>query len=423
MMKCRMPRGWGSAAGWVVLALGILFGHSASAAVTTVNVSNVSQLVNALSTANGAGGSYVIALADGTYTVSSTLHVTGPNITITSQSGVRENVIIEGDAMSANAAVGDVILVSASNFTLSNVTLQHCGWDLLQIAGEDNAQNALVHNVVFRDGYQQLLKVSVLQSTPGTATPGATTANNGIIEDSLFEYTAGVGPEYYIGGIDIHAGKNWIVRGNTFNSIISPNTAVAEFAIHVWDSSANALVEKNLIINCDRGIGFGLGTAANTGGIIRNNMIYHAANNGQFADVSIDLEESPGSQVYNNTVLAMHSYPNAIEYRFTQTTGALIVNNLTNKAIEARDGATGTVATNVTDAVSSWFVNPTQGDLHLAYKVPGVVGAGQPVSGLTDDFDGDPRPANSIDIGADQFGGGAAGTAAIPNPPTNVTVH
>ncbi|MGH8324034.1 MAG: hypothetical protein ACRETD_09600, partial [Steroidobacteraceae bacterium] len=236
----------------------------------------------------------------------------------------------------------------------------------------------------------------------------------------LFEYTAGVGPEYYIGGIDIHAGKNWIVRRNTFRSIISPNTAVAEFAIHVWDTSANALVERNLIINCDRAIGFGLDTRGNTGGIIRNNMIYHDANMGQFADVSIDLETSPGTQVYNNTIFTNHAYPHSIEYRWSATNGVLIANNLANRPVSARDGATGTAGSNVENAVASWFVDTTAGDLHLASAVAGVVDAGQPVTGLVDDFDGHHRPVgNGFDIGAHEWGSGGL----QPSPPTNVRVQ
>jgi hypothetical protein len=419
-MICRMPFGRSAATLWLTFAL-LLAVRVADAAAVIVNVSTATQLANAVATANSAGGNYTIVLADGTYTVPNTLHITAPNVTITSASGVRENVIVQGDAMSANAAIGDVILASASYFTVSNLTLQHSGWHLLQVAGEVNADNAVIHNVVFRDAYQQLLKVSFDPSTP------TVTGDNGVIEDSLFEYTAGIGPEYYIGGIDVHGGQNWIVRGNTFRSIISPDTSVAEFAIHFWDGSGNALVEKNLIVNCDRGIGFGLANEGNTAGIIRNNMIYHAANDGQFEDVSIYLEDSPNSQVYNNTILAEHTYPNAIEYRFAPTSGLLIVNNLTNKAITARDGATATTGSNVVTAVDSWFVNPSQGDLHLAAKIAGVVDAGQAVAGLVDDFDGTPRPQGSgFDIGAHEWTGsgtGSTGTATRPDPPTNVSVQ
>ena len=137
-----------AAAGWLAFLAAPLAMHDAIAAVTTVNVSNVSQLMNVVDSANSAGGDYIIMLADGTYTIPSKLHIIAPNVSITSNSGVRENVIIEGEAMSGNASVGDLILVSASNFQLSNVTLQRGGWHILQIAGEDNSRNSLVHDVV-----------------------------------------------------------------------------------------------------------------------------------------------------------------------------------------------------------------------------------------------------------------------------------
>jgi hypothetical protein len=257
-----------------------------------------------------------------------------------------------------------------------------------------------------------MLKVSVNPANPNVA------SDNGLVENSLFEYTAGIGPQYYIGGIDAHRSKNWVVRNNTFRSIISPNTTVAEFAVHFWNGSANNTVEKNLIINCDRGIGFGLDAKGNSGGIIRNNMIYHAANTGQFADVSIALTESPNTQVYNNTVIMDNSFPWGIEYRFASTSNILVVNNLTNKSILNRDGASGTVSKNVTNAGGTWFVKPASGDLHLASAISSVVAAGQAVSGLSDDFDGQARPAGTgIDIGADQF---AAKLALLP--PTNLRI-
>lgn len=398
----------------IVLIFTTLFLTAATARSQAVTVRTASELQYAVAAANSSGGNVSILLADGTYTLADTVYVNAPKVTIAGQSGDRSKVIIQGDAMSASAKVQNLIRAAGKNFTIRDLTLRKSGWHLLQIVGESDADGALVSNVVFQDAYEQMLKVSIDQANY------AMTADNGVIENSVFEYTAGIGPQYYIGGIDVHGGKNWIVRGNTFRSIISPSQTVAEFAIHFWNQSANALVERNLIINCDRGVGFGLDNRGNTGGIIRNNMIYASASAaGPFADASIYLDQSPGTQVLNNTIYVEHSYPRAIEYRFAETSGVLIANNLTNKAIGARDGATGTVYTNVTNAQLGWFRNARQGDLHLASAVPGVVDSGRTVSGLDYDFDGDSRPIGAgIDIGADEYGA----AVAAPKPPTNLTI-
>jgi parallel beta helix pectate lyase-like protein len=379
--------------------------HPASAQTTTVGT--VPQLESAVANANRSGGNRTILLLDGVYSLNGTLNVTAPNVTIAGKSGVRENVVIQGDAMHDTARIGNLIRVSARNFGLSGVTLQKSGFHLIQIAGESDADAPVIRNCILRDAYQQMIKVSNDPAAPGVS------ADNGLVEHCLFEYSAGIGPQFYIGGIDAHASKNWIVRNNTFRNIISPGRSVAEFAIHFWDGSANNTVEKNLIVNCDRGIGFGLDRKGNMGGTIRNNMIYHAANAGRFADAGIALTESPGTQVYNNTIMMDNDFPRAIEYRFAVTTGVLIANNLTNKAIVSRDGASGIVSRNVTNAVGRWFVSPASGDLHLASAIGAVVASGQAVPGLGDDFDGQPRPSGAgVDIGADQF----VAKPALPSP-------
>lgn len=393
--------------------LGILTGTTGIAQGETIIVSTMAELQNAITTANSLGGNTTILVQDGTYTLSNTLNVNTPNVTIAGQSGDRTKVIIQGDAMNADARIKNLIRVAAKNFTISDLTLQKSGWHLLQIAGETDADNTVVRNIIFRDAYEQMLKGSIDQNNYNN------TADNGLIENSLFEYTAGIGPQYYIGGIDIHGGKNWIVKNNVFRSIISPSQTVAEHAIHFWNQAAGMVVEKNTIINCDRAIGFGLDGRGASGGIIRNNMIYHAASTGQFADVSIYLVESPGTQIYNNTIFMENSYPQSIEYRFMSTSNVLIVNNLTNKPIIARDGATGTVSSNVTNASSSWFVNPTQGNLHLTAANSNIVDAGQVVVGLTEDFDSNQRPqGGGIDIGADEW----LVNHATPSPPENLRI-
>lgn len=397
-----------------VLFLGVIILTVTRVSISeSIFVTNVDELMNAVSKANSTGGNTTILLRDGIYTLSDTLYINTPNVSIAGDSGDPTKVIIQGDAMSSGAKVGNVIRVAASSFHLSDITLQKSGWHLLQIAGESNADAPVIKNCILRDAYQQILKVSQDPANPNV------TSDDGLVENCIFEYSAGVGPQYYVGGIDAHGSKNWVVRNNTFRSIISPSGSVAEFAIHFWDPpSSNNIVEKNLIINCDRGIGFGMDNRGNTSGIIRNNMIYHSSNAGSFGDTGIALTESPDTQVYNNTIYLEHTFPWAIEYRYSSTKNVLIANNLTNRPIESRDGGTAMIKANITNANASWFSDVVYGNLHLSHSVVSVVDNGIALPGLTDDFDGQQRPQGAgVDIGADEL---AQGTALLA--PQNLRV-
>jgi hypothetical protein len=135
-------------------------------------------------------------------------------------------------------------------------------------------------------------------------------------------------------------------------------------------------------------------------------MLYHANLGGSDrADVGISLESSPGTRVCNNTIYFDNSYPNAIEYRFDATRNVSIINNLSNRAITARDGASATVSSNVTNAAGSWFVDPSAGDLHLGDgSVSSVVDRGETIDDVAHDFDGESRPQGTrFDIGADEY--------------------
>jgi len=170
------------------MSLAALMFCAAAHAQTTIEVSNVSQLANAVTSANSSGGNVIISVADGTYSLSDTLYVNAPNVTIQGKSGARDKVIIQGDAMAENAHVGNVIRVAASNFKLNDVTLQKAGWHLIQIAGETNADAPVITNCILRDAYQQLVKVSQDPNNHNVV------SDNGRIENCLFEYSAGIGP-------------------------------------------------------------------------------------------------------------------------------------------------------------------------------------------------------------------------------------
>lgn len=357
---------------------------------TVINVSSAAELVQAVADANGAGGNRSILLADGDYVLAAPLVITAPDVTVRGASANRGAVTVQGGGM--NGSVMHVFLVRASRFTVADLTLGRVANHGIQIQGERDADDLLVHNVRFIDTREQMLKVSYDASDTSKG------SDRGIVECSEFEYTAGVGPQYYIGGIDAHNAGDWVVRDNVFKAIRSPDANLAEHAIHFWSGSSDTLVERNTIINSDRGIGFGLGSRGHVGGTIRNNMVHTTR------DVGIGLESASGARVLNNSVYAA-GYPNAIEYRFAATTGAYIANNLTYGTIKQRDGAMATLVSNNTAATAAFFVDPANGDLRLASAVASVVDMGLTLSDVTDDIDMNARPIGGApDIGAHEWG-------------------
>lgn len=340
---------------------------------------------------NNALAPRTVLIADGTYSIASTgwyPYITASNVIFRSLSGNRDACILTGEGMrSVNPETENGIFAVGDNITIANLTIRDLGNHGIAVTGD----NLYIYNVKIQDTYEQMIKGS----------SDADGVNNGTIKCSYFEYTDGIGPNWYIGGIDLHKATGWNISDNFFINIASPADFVAEHAIHLWEDSANNLVERNQIINCDRGIGFGLGSSPNDGGIIRNNMIY---NNGghPFHDVGIGLETSPNTEVYNNTVHVL--FQNAIEFRFEETKGVVITNNLCNKPITSRNGATATLTKNITTATNDWFANVDFGDLRLAGANGNVVDQGSTTVNPTLDIDKTERPQGAgIDIGAHEL--------------------
>jgi hypothetical protein len=354
-------------------------------------VYNVSQLWQAINLANTTGNRTVL-IADGVYPIASTAsypYIVGSNLVFRSLSGNRDAVVLTGQGMQNVAPLTEIgMSLVGDNITIADLTIRDVGNHGIST----NSDNHFIHNVKIQNTYEQMIK----------GTSSGNFSNDVIVQCCLFEYTAGIGPQWYIGGLDIHEGVDWIVRDNVFRDISSPSQSVAEHAIHFWDSSADNTIERNIIYNCDRGIGFGLGGSPNTGGIIRNNMIYNDGA-GIFNDVGIGLETSPNTQVYNNTIYI--EYPNAIEYRFPATNGVLISNNLCNQDITSRNGGQATLTTNYENALAEWFFDLPEGDLHLIETIGQVVDQGTDLGSLVvDDVDQLIRPMGTgYDIGAQEW--------------------
>jgi hypothetical protein len=360
-----------------------------------VNVSTEPQLQSAVKALTSGT---TIVIAAGTYKLTATLYVKGTlsNVVIRGASNSRNDVVLVGLGM--NAASGNVPFGiwtggNISGVTIANLTIRDVHEHAIII--NPRTVGARIYNVRMLDIGDQFMKGNPDANGVGPA--------SGVVEYSVIEYTTEA-PDTYTNGVDVHGGRDWIIRGNLFRNITS-SAGLAGPAVLMWNRSANTITEANTFLNCERGIAYGLIDRANgnehEGGIIRNNMIYRSAT--QAGDVGIIVSDSPNTQVLNNTVFLSGTYATPIEYRFATTTGTMLINNLLSGSIGARNGATGTARNNLTGATSSLFVNAAAGDLHLTASATTAIDRGLAVVDVAKDIDGQNRPAGpAFDIGADE---------------------
>ncbi|MFC3094612.1 right-handed parallel beta-helix repeat-containing protein [Alteromonas sediminis] len=326
----------------IVICITFWVGYLTNSEADVHRVSSESELYKALVTANHNQVRDSIEVTAGVYELDKRLQFTEANTKLVSASGIANDVILRGKGMRPSATTEVLLDIAAKNISVSGITLEAASHHLIQVRAEADADNFTLTNCVLRDAYQQLFKVSATKESDSPH------ADFGHISHCLFEYSAGIGPQYYIGGIDAHRIRNWTIANNTFKAIASPAERVAQHAIHIWNNSSNNLVISNTIIDSDRGIGFGMGNSSNqnTGGKIINNLIVHTAKHHRFADVGIILESSPHTEITNNTILMNGRYPNAIEYRFTSTHDVVISGNQVNRRITSRDGGSARLVNN-----------------------------------------------------------------------------
>jgi hypothetical protein len=223
----------------------------------------------------------------------------------------------------------------------------------------------------------------------------------------------------YTGGIDTHGARGWIVRDNRFDGIYCASEGLAEHAVHFWVGSRDTVVENNLIVDCARGIGFGLTQSGASrsypdnpypgvsfvghyDGILRNNVIAASI---RYFDTGIELAQARGARVYHNTVFAAPSasgFFSPIDYRFANTV-VDARNNLVSRAVTRRDGAMGTVSNNGEMAAAALFADPASNDFHLRSTAAAAIDRGVVVAESGRDLDGVAHDRGAPDLGADEF--------------------
>ena len=361
---------------------------------SVVRVSTESQLQHAIKNLRQG---MTILIANGTYVLSSTLNVDHvDDVTIRGISGC-DGVVLVGKGMT-NANIGSVphgIWTNSANTVIAHLTIRDIYYHPIIL--NPGAQRPRIYSVRLVNGGQQLIK-----SNPSSPLQGV---DNGVVEYSIMEFER-TSRDHYTDGVDVITGDSWIVRNNLFRNIRAPAGQLAGPAILMWGGSKNTIVERNLFLNTQRGIALGLQERVpsdHSGGIVRNNIFFRKSS--ESGDTGIYIADSPGTKVLHNTVILNGTYPNAIEYRFPRTTDVEVRFNLTDARIVSRNGATGNVSDNVSNAARDLFIDADNSDLHLRRTAGAAIDMAPVHPGVYDDFDGEPRPttgARPRDLGADE---------------------
>jgi len=378
-------------------------------AVTTVTSGDAESLIRTVKTAEPG---MTILLEDGVYTLSHRqyLALNSPYLTIRGASGNREHVRIEGGSTT--------FIVNADHVTIADLTMSGPAFHHIQVRGERGVSGTRIYNVHLLDAGQQFVKVSAGNGT------GQQFGDDGLVACSVMEYTTfskgnGRTSPTYTNGVDILAGKGWVIRDNVFRRIRSEKGPAGP-AILVWRNAMDTVIKRNVIVDSWRGIALGLaspGTHSRGGagvtydhqnGLVENNVILALH---ESADAAIENNYARNSRILHNTIYYRKDLPHAvnwsIEYRFAPTS-ATIQNNLSNLPIRQRfplARGEAMIQGNVTNARADWFRNVSTEDVHLSagtYAIDRGVG----LSGSHWDFEGVLRPIGQApDVGADEFEG------------------
>ena len=368
------------------------------------NVVTVSTLAGLQSAVANLTSGTTVLVQPGTYHLTGTLRIRNnvTNVALRGATGNRDDVVIVGDGMAVPGIPHGVTCENAQDVLIANLSIGQVQYHPVQLQGEQGCDRVRLYNVRLFDAGEQFVKGTVDFGNPDGV-------DDGIVEYSVIEYTT-VGPSHgYTNGVDIHYGANWIIRYNLFRNIRVPLGAPQSLgpAVLMWSGSRHTLTYANTFIDCERAIAYGLGPQAgfahgHEGGLVCGNFIHRRA--GVRGDAAISVWDSPGTRVLHNTSFQSGTYPDAIEYRFPGTTGAVIKNNLADGTIRQRDGAQADLAANVTNATAALFVDTAGSDLHLRPTAAAAIDDGVALAECSLDWDGQARPYGPArDVGADEY--------------------
>lgn len=358
-------------------------------------------------------------LADGTYRMSGDeasrrIRIRAPNVTIRSASGDASRVVIDGEYTTL-----ETITVEASNATIAEITVTHAVDHCVHAYGSDGGPSLtgfVMHRARLLDCGEQFLKVNPSGARDAFVDDGTVTCSHFEMTDAGRPHVERTPGGCYTGGIDAHSARGWRVAENRFVGIYCAGEGLAEHAIHFWVGSRDTVVERNVILDCARGVGFGLVDSGPSrsypddpypglfvghyDGVIRNNVIVATI---PYYDTGIELDQARGALVLHNSVIetsgATGSF-SSIDTRFDNSI-TTVRNNLVRR-LTVR-GGTSTADHNLESVPLAYFVDGAAGDAHLTASATDAIDRGVVEAQAGRDVDGEPHDHGAApDLGADE---------------------
>ena len=364
-----------------------------------VRVANVDELLRAI---NGVADGSTILLANGNYKFPRPAVLTGrKQIAIRSASGDPAKVILTGRGWDSGAKNDDILHIGrCEGVTIADLTFADCRSYGVKVEAENGPKDVHIYNCRFRDIGVRAVKGSAGQDPNVRAVKGS-------VRYCQFENTKVPPADWlyggdYISAIDMMALEDWTFSDNVIRNIKGRNGG-ARAAIFIWVRSRRVVVERNVIVNCDRGIAFGnpgQSTANTTGetlvyvadSTIRNNFIAGGP------DCGIELWYAKGIKVYHNSIWRPErNWSRGIRVG-TGTTETDIANNLVHGEIRL-EGGQADLRNNFSGRLDGYFADPSSGNMALTSSATNAIDRALPLAEVKEDIRQRPR-ATRPDLGA-----------------------
>jgi hypothetical protein len=366
-----------------------------------IRVGKVDELLDAVERISAGG---TILLDNGHYQLSRPIVLDEKKqITLRGAAGDPAQVTLSGKGWDSRDQRDDILRVAhCDGVTIADLTFANCHSYAIKIEAENAPRNVDIHNCRFRDIGIRAIK--------GSASQDANVAERGSVRFCHFQNTRIPSADWLFGGdyisaIDMMALHDWTFSDNVFHDI-KGHRGGARAAIFIWVRSQQIVVERNLLIDCDRGIALGnpgQSTANRDGeapfyvsdGIIRNNFIVGGP------DCGIELWHVSRIRVHHNSIWRPEqNWGRGIRVG-TGTNNTDIANNLVHGGIQL-EGGQAELRHNLAGRLDGYFVDAVAGNLALTSRATGAIDQGVVLPEVSEDIRRQRRQAPP-DLGAWEF--------------------